>query len=88
MIKLIAKNYHTNNLFHGDIKPDNFFIIDFYSNLLITSDVGSLLYLGEVKDNKFIVTSYTEKFASAEHIDAVKNGTPLTREQLFKEDKH
>ena len=87
MIKLIAQNYHRNNLFHGDIKPDNVFIFDYLNHLCMTSDVGSLLYLGEVNDNKFIVTSYTEKFASVEHINAVKNGTPLTREQLFKEDK-
>jgi hypothetical protein len=54
----------------------------------MTSDVGSLLYLGEESDNKFIVTSYTKKFASVDHIDAVKNRTPLTREQLYKEDKY
>ena len=78
MIKLIAHDYHYNNLFHGDIKPDNIFIDKNFSQ--ITSDVGSLLYLGEDKDNKFIVTSYTEKYASAEHIKEVKNKTPLTRE--------
>lgn len=37
---------------------------------------------------KFIVTSYTEKYASKEHIEAVMNKIPLTREQLMKEDKH
>ena len=78
MMRLIASKYHFNNLFHGDIKPDNIFISVGF--LLITSDVGSVLYLGEDKDNKFIVTCYTEKYASAEHIEAVKNKTPLTRE--------
>ena len=35
--------------------------------MTITSDIGSLLYLGEKKyeqDAKFIVTCYTEKYAS------------------------
>jgi len=81
MIRLIAADYHFNNLFHGDIKPDNIFIDDIWSYyLFITSDVGSLLYLGEDNDSKFIVTCYTEKYASDEHIEAVKNKTPLTRE--------
>ncbi len=65
MIKLIAQDYHYNNLFHGDIKPDNIFITGYYGNKFITSDVGSLLYLGEDNDNIFIVTCYTEKYASA-----------------------
>ena len=47
MITLIANDYHHNNLFHGDIKPDNIFIWTDIKNLKITSDVGSLLYLGE-----------------------------------------
>jgi len=34
------------------------------------------------------VNCYTEKYASAEYIEAVKNKIPLTREQLMKEDKH
>ncbi len=47
MIRLIANNYHYNNLFHGDIKPDNIFISKNMRDYYITSDVGSLLYLGE-----------------------------------------
>ena len=80
MMRLIAADYHFNNLFHGDIKPDNIFINDYNGIEFITSDVGSLLYLGEDNDNKFIVTCYTEKYASAEHIEAVENKIPLTRE--------
>ena len=66
MIRLIAHDYHYNNLFHGDIKPDNIFIKDDNSyKSQTTSDLGSLLYLDEDNDNKFIVTCYTEKYASA-----------------------
>jgi serine/threonine protein kinase len=79
MIRLIAVEYHSNNLFHGDIKPDNIFYID-DDILFATSDVGSLLHLGKQNDNKFIVTCYTKGFASLKHIEAVKNKTPLTRE--------
>jgi hypothetical protein len=44
----------------------------------MTTDVGSLIYLGDPENNerensKFIVTCYTEKYASAGHIEAVKN---------------
>jgi serine/threonine protein kinase len=45
VIDLIAFNYHQNNLFHGDIKPDNIFFEDRFSDM--TTDIGSLLYLGE-----------------------------------------
>ena len=65
MIRLIANDYHYNNLFHGDIKPDNIFIKDNSIEMYTTSDVGSLLYLGEDNDNKFIVTCFTQKYASA-----------------------
>jgi serine/threonine protein kinase len=64
MIRLIANDYHYNNLFHGDIKPDNIFISDLSNSFYMTSDVGSLLYLGEKNDNKFIVTCCTDKYAS------------------------
>jgi serine/threonine protein kinase len=67
MIRLIAVEYHSNNLFHGDIKPDNIFYNDDI-RLFATSDVGSLLHLGKQIDDKFIITCYTAKFASHEHI--------------------
>jgi serine/threonine protein kinase len=45
IIEFIAFKYHANYLFHGDIKPDNiFFDNEFF---WMTTDVGSLLYLGE-----------------------------------------
>ncbi len=66
-------------MFHGDIKPENIFFHNDEYKFWTTSDIGSVLYLGE-EDDKFIVTSYTEKYASAQHIEAVKNKTPLTRE--------
>jgi serine/threonine protein kinase len=42
---LIQDQYHTNNLFHGDIKPDNIFFDDEF--FIITSDVGSVMHIGE-----------------------------------------
>jgi serine/threonine protein kinase len=48
MINCIAVEYHRQNLFHGDIKPENIFFVDFEDVQLLftTSDVGSLLDLG------------------------------------------
>jgi serine/threonine protein kinase len=45
VIDFIAFGYHQNSLFHGDIKPDNIFFADNYFHM--TTDIGSLLYLGE-----------------------------------------
>ncbi len=36
--------YHSKNFFHGDIKPANLF---YDKSFLMTSDAGSLLYLGD-----------------------------------------
>jgi serine/threonine protein kinase len=44
VINFIAFKYHDDNLFHGDIKPNNIFFSDY---LDMTTDIGSLLYLGE-----------------------------------------
>jgi serine/threonine protein kinase len=61
MINCIAVEYHRDNLFHGDIKPENIFFIDQddREELYTTSDIGSLLDLGEpneLEDKLFIVT--------------------------------
>ena len=77
---MITNKYHRFVLFHGDIKPENIFFSYKEYDICTTSDIGSLLYLGIEEDDKFIVTCYTEKYASAQHIEAVKNKTPLTRE--------
>ena len=52
MINTIAVEYHRDNLFHGDIKPENIFFIDFddTEQLFTTSDVGSLLDLGKANE--------------------------------------
>ena len=49
MINTIAVEYHRDNLIHGDIKPENIFFyeLDRYHRFSTTSDVGSLLHLGE-----------------------------------------
>ncbi len=45
LINSISVEYHGANLFHGDIKTENFFFID-DNRFTSTSDVGSLLDLG------------------------------------------
>ena len=51
MINTIAVEYHRDNIFHGDIKPENIFFFDRDGERFwTTSDVGSLLHLG--KPNK------------------------------------
>ena len=65
-------------MFHGDIKPANIFYGGFYDDLIMTTDIGSLLYLGEPNENGeepplFLATSFTENFASPEFCEAVKN---------------
>ena len=52
VIDFIAFKYHQNNLFHGDIKPENIFFYDKLSSFLMTTDLGSLLYLGERNENE------------------------------------
>ena len=47
VISFIAFKYHENDLFHGDIKPDNIFFDGDYFSQHMTTDIGSLLYLGE-----------------------------------------
>ena len=51
MINTIAVEYHKFNIFHGDIKPENIFFDDEYSEQFwTTSDVGSLLHLGKANE--------------------------------------
>ena len=65
-MNLIAIEYHLNNFFHGDIKPANiFYDWHFKIGLTMTTDIGSLLYLGEPNENGeepplFVATSFTE----------------------------
>ncbi len=40
-------NYHKKNFFHGDIKPENIFISNIFE---LTSDAGTLLFLGDDED--------------------------------------
>ncbi len=59
----------------------------------ITSDAGSLLYLGEIEEHDpdeplYRITLATPFFSSSEHLDAVKSGKLLSRNQLIKEDKY
>ena len=63
-MNFIAFEYHEKNFFHGDIKPDNIFYFgDFF---YLTTDLGSLLYLGNPDEinSQFIATCYTESYAS------------------------
>ncbi len=83
-------DYHQENFFHGDIKPDNLFINDRFE---MSSDAGTLLYLGRsdvIPSDKplYIVNMFTPGYASFEHIDAIIKGEARSREQLMREDKH
>jgi predicted unusual protein kinase regulating ubiquinone biosynthesis (AarF/ABC1/UbiB family) len=42
-------NYHIKNFFHGDIKPDNILVSNIFE---LTSDAGTLLFLGDYKDSE------------------------------------
>ncbi len=74
--------YHKNNFFHGDIKPQNIFVHRF--NMSISSDAGSLLYLGEVEESNpdeplYRITIATPFYSSLEHLEAVKSGSLRSR---------
>jgi serine/threonine protein kinase len=80
-------NYHKNNYFHGDIKPENI-LIEFekyfknFQGYEIRSDSGSFLYLMSDEDfdtPKYIVTLYSPGYASQEQIEAVEKQTPLSK---------
>ena len=52
-------------MFHGDIKPANIFYGRYTFEDPMTTDIGSLLYLGEPNENGeepplFVATSFTE----------------------------
>jgi serine/threonine protein kinase len=47
----MANEYHCKNIFHGDIKPENIFYQEKYY-FSMTTDVGSLLYLGDPDENE------------------------------------
>ena len=47
VIDFITFDYHELNLVHGDVKPENIFFDIYFSTFSMTTDVGSLLYLGE-----------------------------------------
>lgn len=56
----------------------------------MTSDAGSLLYIGDsfFSKEKYVVTVYSEGYASPEHITSIKNCVPRTRDELIAEDKY
>ena len=41
-------NYHLKNFFHGDIKTDNILVSNIFE---LTSDAGTLLFLGDQKQS-------------------------------------
>jgi serine/threonine protein kinase len=50
-------DYHIKNFYHGDIKPDNIFIYE--DTLHVTSDAGTLLYLGDdsaIDNPRYVIT--------------------------------
>ena len=50
-------DYHIKNFYHGDIKPDN--ILIYGDTLRVTSDAGTLLYLGvnsAIDNLRYVIT--------------------------------
>jgi serine/threonine protein kinase len=69
-------DYHQENFFHGDIKPENLFI---NSSFDMTSDAGTLLFLGVPDENPinkplYMINQFTKGYASDEHVKAIING--------------
>ena len=61
IIALVAIEYHKRNLVHGDIKPKNIFYAESKLYYNISSDIGSILYLGEKneKEGKYLINTAT-----------------------------
>ena len=80
IIRYIAQ-LHLNDLFHGDIKPENIMSL----NHIITSDAGSLLFMKSEKldDEIYIVDTFTQSYSSSEHVKAVKGSLPRSKRKLF-----
>jgi serine/threonine protein kinase len=50
-------DYHIKNFYHGDIKPEN--ILFYGTSLRVTSDAGTLLYLGDdsaIDNPRYVIT--------------------------------
>lgn len=54
--------HHNLGFFHGDIKPANIF----YNNMDVSTDAGTLLYVGDKEETEeaFIINVYTPGYAS------------------------
>ena len=88
---------HKLNVFHGDIKPQNFFYLNDKcckyalregDKDTLSSDCGTLTILDpDDSDKTYLITQYTPAFSSKAHHDAVKNGLPRSKRDLLREDR-
>ena len=67
-INYLADLHENMHLFHGDIKPDNFFMCT-GENSFISSDSGSLILLDDPK-GKYQINVITPFYASKYHNEA------------------
>ena len=84
-LTLRAMNYlHSENVYYGDMKPQNILVFKDYK--LKIGDFGTAMKLKEGDDGEYYVGGLTEKYALPKIKQAFELGTALTKKDLFEND--